>query len=86
MIALAILCPPLYFICVKKWGMAVVTVIMFLIALPLALFIMPPLVLWAIASIMALYHLKQQRMALMLDQHAERIGRSVASNMSTGKV
>ena len=82
MLALAILCPPLYFICVKKWGMFILTSIMAVIALFLVFFIAPPLIIWAIASLMAIYHWKSKRVAKMLDQHADRNGRSVAVNLA----
>lgn len=85
MLLLAIICPPLYFICVKKWGMFLITSVMALVALALLLLIVPPLILWGVAALMAIYHWKQKKISLLMDRHAAQVGRAVAASMSAGK-
>lgn len=81
MLLLAIICPPLYFLCVKKWAMFLITLVMAVVCLPLILFVVPPLIIWAIASVMAIHHYKTQKMIAFADRHAEKIGQSVAANL-----
>jgi amino acid transporter len=81
MIALAIICPPLYFLIQKKIGMFVITLAMALVGLALFLFIAPPLILWLIAAYMAIYHWKSLKMDKRMKQHAEMIGQQIAANL-----
>jgi len=78
---LAIVCPPLYFLTVKKWGMFVLTAFMALMGFVLVFFVVPPLLLWAIAIVMAMYHYKKVQQTKMLDDHALKVGQAVAANM-----
>jgi uncharacterized membrane protein len=82
MIALAIFCPPLYFLIQKKIGLFLVTLVMALIGLALVFFIAPPLILWLIAAIMAIHHWKGQMVDKRMKQHAEMVGKEVAANLS----
>ena len=81
MIAIAIICPPLYFLIQKKFGMFSITLVMALVALALVFFIVPPLILWLIASFMAIYHWKSLKMDKRMKQHAEMIGKEIATNL-----
>jgi uncharacterized membrane protein len=81
MLLLAIVCPPVYFLCAKKWGMFFITAVMALIGLGTIFLIFPFLILWLIAMFMAVYHWKQQRLTKLMNEHAEKIGQSVAANL-----
>jgi len=85
MLLLAIVCPPVYFLCVKKWGMFFATAIMAFLGLIFILFIVPTVILYLIAIFMAVHHYKQQRMTRLMDDHAEKIGQSVAANLKQAK-
>jgi uncharacterized paraquat-inducible protein A len=63
MIAIAIFCPPLYFLLQKKWGMFVLTSGMAFLALIFAMMVVllpGTFILWIIALIMAVRHCKNQ--------------------------
>jgi hypothetical protein len=81
MIALAIFCPPLYFLLQKKWSMFVLTSFMAVIGFGFVFFIFPPLILWLIAAIMAIRHCKRQDMEVQMKKHAEMVGKQVAANL-----
>ncbi len=81
MIAVAIFCPPLYFLIQKKIGMFLITLVMALVGLGLALFIVPPLILWFIAAIMAIRHCKRLDMEVQMKKHAEMVGQQIAANL-----
>lgn len=82
MMALAIFCPPLYFLIQKKFGLFFITLVMAAIGFGFVFFIFPPLVLWLIAAIMAIRHCKHQEMEARLKSHAELVGKEVAANLS----
>jgi Sec-independent protein secretion pathway component TatC len=82
MMALAIFCPPLYFLIQKKFGLFFITLIMAAIGFGLVFFIVPPLILWFIAAIMAIRHCKRQDMQVQMKKHAELVGKEVAANLS----
>ncbi len=85
MIALAIFCPPLYFLVAKKWGMFVLTSAMaFFAAIFAMMFVLLPgtFILWIIAIVMAMRHCKNQEADKRMKQHAEMVGKEVAANMS----
>jgi uncharacterized membrane protein len=84
MLFIAIVCPPVYFICVKKWGMFAITAFMALLGFALIFFVVPFLLLWAIAIVMAVHDYKKVQQVKMLDEHAKKVGQAVAANMHAG--
>jgi len=81
MIALAIICPPLYFLIRKKIGMFLITLVMALIGFFLIFFVFPTLILWFIAALMAIYHWKSMKTDKLMKRHAEMIGKEMAANL-----
>jgi hypothetical protein len=52
-----------------------------LIGFAFVFFIIPPLILWLIAAVMAIRHCKRQDMEVQMKKHAEMVGKQVAANL-----
>ena len=81
MLLVALFLPPLYLLIQKKYGLAVITAILFVIGLGLCFLVFPLLICWGISALIGLFQWKTVRAEKRDERQAQRIGEKVAANM-----